>query len=358
MSKGSYSAAVLGCGHIAEKHVLGYRWAGIPVVGVADINEERAQSFANQYDIGAAYKEYRKLLDDIRPDIVSICTWPLLHEEMALAAVEAGAKAVVAEKPLATSLGVADRIIGACRSAGVLLVVGHQRRYEDHWVRAHELIAEGAVGKVERVLLSHGGDILSDGVHGIDLSLFLTGDPQVEWVLGQIDRTHFPADEYRRKVDVSAEPGAFGKMQAGWRYGHLVEDSTTFSAGLASGIRLIGETGKIKPSQAYISIAVLGSEGQLTADTNGRVTVLTSKGRREERFGEEYTEVPFGKEMRDVVRVLDGELSQHPLDVEHHRSALEVSLSVFESARLRRRIVLPLQTPESALEIMVESGEI
>ncbi len=351
---------MLGCGHIAEKHALGYRWADIPIAAVADIVEENRNKLGDAFGIGSSgrFADYRQLLKEVQPEIVSICTWPPLHEEMALAAVEAGAKALVVEKPLATSLGVADRIIEACKNAGVLLVVGHQRRYEDHWIKAKELVAEGAIGDVERILLSHGSDLVSNGVHGINLSLFLTGDPDVEWVLGQIDRSHFPAEEYRRSENLEAKSGTFGKMQAGWSYGHAVEDSAAFSARFATGVQLTAVTGQVRPDKVYITLRVLGTEGMMHIDTASRLRLISSKGVVDEQYGKEYTEVPFGKEMRDVVRVLEGELAQHPLDVSFHRKALEVAMATYESSRLRRLVTLPLQTMESPLDLMVNSEQI
>lgn len=360
MAQSKYRAALLGCGHIAEKHSLGYQLAEIPIVAAADIVEENRNKLGEAFGIpeSGRYEDYRQLLKGVRPEIVSICTWPPLHEEMALAAVEAGAKALIVEKPLTTNLGAADRIIEACEKAGVLLVVGHQRRYEDHWIRAKELIAEGAIGEVERIVLTHGADLVSNVVHGINLSLFLTGDPNVEWVLGQIDRSHFPEEEYRKSETAEAKAGTFGRMRPGWSYGHAVEDSSTFTARFDNGVQLNAETGQIRPTLVYITIRVLGSEGILISDTQSRLRLLNAKGLVDEQYGKEYTGVPFGKEMRDVVRVLDKELDEHPLDVKHHRKALEVALATMESSRLRRRIVLPLETKESPLDLMIGANQI
>ncbi len=359
MSAPAYRAAILGCGHIAEKHAEGYREAGIPLVAAADIVEANLNRLSDAFGIPGRYTDYRHLLAEVRPEIVSVCTWPPLHEPMVLAAVQAGARAVVCEKPLTTSLGSADRMLQACRQAGVLLVVGHQRRYEAHWQQGRRRVAEGAIGTVERLLVSQGGDLLSDGVHGINLALFLTGDSEVSWVMGQIDRSHFSPEAYAPPATTTGETGTYGRMPAaGWRYGHAVEDSAVVTFALASGPHVSLELGKIRRGKGYIEITVLGGQGILQIDTDGRWRLWGPAGLDERQFGPEYTAAPFAAEMRDVVRVLQGELSRHPLDATYHRQALEVAMATFESARRRRRIPLPLAVAESPLEAMVAAGEV
>lgn len=353
MSVQNARAVILGSGGISRAHAGGYAWAGIPVVAAADIVEDNAKALAEQYQIANTYTDYRELLEKERPEIVSICTWPPLHEEMALAAVESGAKAIVCEKPIATNLAAADRMVQACRTHNVLLTIGHQRRYEKHYIGAARLIKEGGIGEVERIQISQAGDLISDGVHSIDLAFFLLGDPNAQWVIGQIDRSG-------TDPSVDAPSGLKGKKMedGGWRYGHAVEQSALATAGTDAGPSICIEMGQIRRAKVYIDITVIGSEGLIRVDTNGRLQVINGDGETNQSFDHDGAQPSFGMALRDVKRFLDGEIKEHPLDVKYHWKALEVCMAAFESSRQRRRIQLPLAPGESALEAMVAAGQL
>src|SRR5690554_4557382 len=79
----------------------------VEVVGIADIAEERAQATAQRHDIPRAYGDWRRMLADLEPDIVSITTPNKYHKEPAIDALKAGAH-VLCEKPIST--GYADAL--------------------------------------------------------------------------------------------------------------------------------------------------------------------------------------------------------------------------------------------------------
>ena len=66
---------------------------------------ENAQALAEKHGGAKVYADYRALLTEQRPDVVSICTWPHLHREMVEAAVAAGVTAIHCEKPMAPTWG-------------------------------------------------------------------------------------------------------------------------------------------------------------------------------------------------------------------------------------------------------------
>ncbi|HEX6972403.1 MAG TPA: Gfo/Idh/MocA family oxidoreductase [Limnochordia bacterium] len=344
-----YRAAIIGCGGIGRAHAGAYRQVGVPIAAVADVREEGLAAFGERYGVEARYRDYRALLAEQRPEIVSVCTWPPLHEEMVLEAAAAGARAVVCEKPLTLSLASADRMIEACRAAGALLVVGHQRRYGSHWRLAREWISEGAIGPLERIDVSIGGDLLSDGVHGLNLAQFWSGDAAAAWVIGQIDR---PAGA------AMPPPEAGTRAAAGWRYGHVVEAGAVLTAGLHSGVTIHLESGNVRQTKPYIDIVAIGAQGLVRATTDGVCLKVGPAGRCEQHFEHAEGLATFSAEMRDVVRCLDGELSEHPLDVKYHRPALELALGAYVSARRRGRIPLPLTDEGFPLAEMIAAGEI
>ncbi|HWL52427.1 MAG TPA: Gfo/Idh/MocA family oxidoreductase [Chthoniobacteraceae bacterium] len=140
------------------------------------------------------------LTDDYREvlkapiDGVFICTPDYLHEEHALAAIEAG-KHVYLEKPMAITVEGCDRIIAAAKAKGVSLYLGHNMRFFPVMKKMKELIEEGRIGQVQSIwcrhFISYGGDayfkdwhseqryghglLLQKGAHDIDIIHWLAG---------------------------------------------------------------------------------------------------------------------------------------------------------------------------------------
>lgn len=134
-------------------------------------------------------------------DAVCICTPSGQHAAQGIAAAQAG-KHVLVEKPIAITLADADALIDACRAAGVHLGVALQRRTDPDFRAARDAIAEGAIGKpVLGVItipylrtqeyydsadwrgawaLDGGGALMNQGIHLLDLLLWLMGDEVTE----------------------------------------------------------------------------------------------------------------------------------------------------------------------------------
>ena len=73
-----------------------------------------------------------------------ICSPPAEHASQILASVAAGKRAILCEKPLATTVADAEAVIDACRAAGTALLVGTNHLYDPAWGRAkHHLLAGG-----------------------------------------------------------------------------------------------------------------------------------------------------------------------------------------------------------------------
>lgn len=104
---------IIGCGSISKHRHLP-EWAGnkfAEIVAVCDINEDRANLTAQQYN-AKAFTDYRELLALEEIDAVSVCTPNALHAPMSIDALNAG-KHVLCEKPMATSKEEAEAMIQA-----------------------------------------------------------------------------------------------------------------------------------------------------------------------------------------------------------------------------------------------------
>jgi predicted dehydrogenase len=146
---------VLGCAAIATRKVIPamQRSARCDVVAIASRTAGRAEQTAGELGIPRAYGSYEDLLAD--PDIEAVYI-PLpnhLHAEWTRRAATAG-KHVLCEKPLAMDPRQAEGMIAACRDADVLLMEAFMYRLHPLWLRAHELVNDGAIGELAAIQAS------------------------------------------------------------------------------------------------------------------------------------------------------------------------------------------------------------
>jgi D-xylose 1-dehydrogenase (NADP+, D-xylono-1,5-lactone-forming) len=120
------------------------------VEALASRDIEKARSVARSLGIGRVVGSYEALLEDADVEAVYIPLPNALHAEWTIRAA-AGGKAVLCEKPLATSTDDAKRQIEACAERGVSLMEGFMYRFHPQTRRVQQLIASGVIGRVRHV---------------------------------------------------------------------------------------------------------------------------------------------------------------------------------------------------------------
>ncbi len=171
---------------MAYAHADGYR--ALPdlcgLVACADIVRENAVAFAAANDIpeGGIYTDYRRMLGEAQPDVVSVCTWPHLHGQMVLDCAMAGVRAIHCEKPMADSWGASRLMAQECQRRGVQLTFNHMRRFGAPVRMARDLVRDGAIGDLVRIEVGCWGDISDTGSHLIDICGMYADEQPAEWV--------------------------------------------------------------------------------------------------------------------------------------------------------------------------------
>lgn len=135
------------------------------------------------------FGDHRSLLADFQPDLVCIATLPCLHRPMLEAAASAGARWILCEKPIATSVRDARAMIDLCEARGVALGVNHGKRSNPRYaeLKRHHLAAIGDVRSITYVC--GGGRLGCVGTHIYDLVRYLF-DTEIVWVNGAIDSVY------------------------------------------------------------------------------------------------------------------------------------------------------------------------
>lgn len=199
--------AIIGCGMIANSahfpalNIL--REEGlVDVVGVADIRGEVAAETAKRHHVPNWYVDPQKMLDELKPEFVAVCTPNMYHKEWTIKALQAGAH-VACEKPIALTVADAQEMWATAKACGKQLFPCQCMRWRNYMQQSKELVASGELGDVyfsdiefiRRIGIptwgmfhmkehNFGGPFCDLGVHLIDSLLWIVGDKKVETVSG------------------------------------------------------------------------------------------------------------------------------------------------------------------------------
>jgi len=203
---------LIGCGDISKKRVApALRDLGnCDFVAVNRARYELAKPFAEQFGARKWYRTWEELLHDDDIEAVYVATPVYLHCEQTIAAAGAG-KHVLCEKPMGMTTAECDRMIDACRNAGVRLGIAYYRHFYPVICRIKELLASGVIGQpvfaqinafeffnpgpdhsrywFMKKELAGGGPMFDFGCHRIEVLLNIFG--AVEVVRGFVSRLVF-----------------------------------------------------------------------------------------------------------------------------------------------------------------------
>ena len=343
----TYRAGIIGCGSIANAHARGYLGVDeIELVAIADPVKETLDEFKERYNIQNCYDDAHEMLDKEELSIISVATPHKQHAPMTIAACASKPKAVLCEKPMGTSLGECDEMMIAAKRNNVKLAIGHQRRFNPVWTYARELVTSGVIGDPRYIVAKGSQGLLNDCSHLFDMMRYVLGDPQAQWVIGNVERK---TDRYERGIPIEDRSAGIVQFDNG-AIGTLFQE-------LAEPYRQGG--------------TFYGSDGILDLDER-RVRLLSTNSnatvsRRRTAFAEAKSsdweehcpegENPHIAQARELVKWIEGKV-EHRGDAKNGRAAVEIIMGIYESARLHEVVQMPLKTHCSPLEVMIETGDL
>lgn len=359
-----YRVAIIGrTGRGDYGHRLDVVWKDIPqvqIVAVADEDEKGRAEAAKRLGISRTYGDYREMLANEKPQIVTIAArWPDCHREMALACADAGCH-VLCEKPIARSLEEADDIVNAFEKRGLKLAMAHQTHYSPTLAKIRDLIAAGRLGDIVEIRgrgkedhRGGGEDLMVLGVHIMDLMRAIAGtDPQ--WCSACVLVEGKPAA--RNDVHDGNEgigPIAGDEIHATYRFpngimGYFSTRRSRDGAGARYGVQVFGTKGVLSMTMSALPTVHLLESPSWTPVPNGADWTVFASTTEPEPAKE-----ALGNRLiaQDLIRAIQSN-TQPDCSARDGRWAIEMIMGAYESHRLHRPVDLPIENRRHPLNLL------
>jgi predicted dehydrogenase len=368
-AKGSkYRVAVIGrTGKVNYGHGLDVVWNDVEqaeVIAVADEDSKGRAAAAKRLKAPKAYADYRRMLKEERPQIVSVAPrWLDCHRDMVLACAEFGCH-VFLEKPMCQTLDQADEMIAALEKRNLKLAIAHQTRYSPSLRHAQRIITDGLLGDIVELRgrgkedrRGGGEDLMVLGTHVMDLMRLFAGDPQ--WCFASVNDSGNPV------TSNEVRDGAEG-------IGPLAGDEIHATYGFAGSKMGYFSTHRARHGAAKrFGLQVFGTKGILTMTTGALPEVWfvedpswqpgrsKAQWKRVTSAGIDKPETltdrghALGNRLiaLDLIRAIETN-TQPKGSAYDGRAALEMILAVYESHRIGAPVRLPLKNRRHPLSML------
>jgi predicted dehydrogenase len=340
---------IIGSGFVAEIHAEAYKQVpDAEVFAVASPTPGKAEGFARKHGIPHHFTDYKKMLEMDEIDIVDLCLPNYLHAQACIDSANAG-KHVICEKPMCMNLQEADAMIDACKKAKVKLMYAEELCFTPKYVRAKQLVEEGALGKVYLVKQSEkhfgphsewfwdvdksgGGVLLDMGCHGIEFARWILGKPKAKSVWAQ-------CGTYVHKDITKGDDNSICVIEFENEAVALIEDSWAKRGGMDDRAEIYGSDGVTYADLLHgIALETYSEVGYGYAVEKAPST----KGWTFTVY-EEIWNYGFPQELSHFVECVRDD--KEPLETgEDGKAVLEIIFAAYASAGSGKRISLPFQT--------------
>lgn len=354
-TEGPLKVALVGCGRIGAqtsdrlRESLPKGWlplshaeaiksiSGLELVALCDIDEERLSWASETYSVKACYADYKSLISEVKPDILSIATRTFGRSEIIEFASDHGVRGIHSEKPLSRNMVDCKKALCAVARNGVKLTYGTTRRFMDIYRKAKKIMKSGEIGEIVEISIQHGRTLLMwNHPHSVDLLLFLSDCFNVSYV--QATCSINPSSVNEKVVDDDPiVDHAFVKFENG------INGIITSASGL----------------NTHIS----GTDGSLIVAANGSWIEIHKKTNKDSPYHHHITKLEAAPEMSGTQRAFrDLEMAvreNKELSIEPEEIALSQNILLcFVLSSQRGGIRLPLSSLEDEFTVTGKFGSL
>ena len=342
--------ALIGCGRIAKNHMKAALSNQLDVAAICDIEMKKMKQLLCEYELQdkkniQCYIDYKQMVENIHPNLVSIATESGVHAEIALYCIKQGIHVII-EKPIAMSIQDADEIIRCAKQNKVKVSVCHQNRFNLAVQEMRRALEAGRFGKLSHGSIhvrwnrnynyynqapwrgtweKDGGALMNQCIHGIDLLRWMFGG-EIEEVYG-VTRQQF--HDYLETEDV-------GMAVIKFRNGAIatVEGTTNvYPENLEETLYIFGEKGTVKLGGKSVNcIDIWDFEDDTEVDDKNREL----QERTSNVYGNGHINL-----FADMVDAIQKDRKPY-IDEYAGRDAVELVLAIYKSQKEGRPIKMPL----------------
>jgi predicted dehydrogenase len=225
---------VVGCGNMGSSHARAYHsLEGFDLVGLVDRYPDNREKLSEELGGVRQFDDFDTAIAAAKPDAIAICTYPDTHAALAVKALDAGCHVFV-EKPLATTVEEAERIVEKAQKSGKVLVIGYILRVHPSWIKFIEIAqglgkplvmrmnlnqqSSGRTWHTHLKLMESMSPIVDCGVHYVDVMCQMTGaNPVSVSAIGARLSDQIAENMYNYgQLQVRFDDGSVGWYEAGW----------------------------------------------------------------------------------------------------------------------------------------------
>ena len=344
--------ALIGCGRIATNHVKAVLNNGLEFAAVCDVDPQQMENLLTKHGLEkdhsiARYTDYRKMVEEVQPELVGIATESGVHAQIALYCIDHGVNCII-EKPIAMSMKDADEIVRRSEEKGVKVSACHQNRFNIAVQETRKALESGRFGKLSHGSVhvrwnrnksyydqapwrgrwaSDGGALMNQCIHGIDLLRWMFGD-EVEEVYGQTRQQfhHYLEAEDVGMAVVKFKNGAIATIEG---------TTNVYPQNLEETLYIFGEKGTVKiggKSTNNIDVWDFADE-EARDDANKGLKEATSNV-----YGNGHTSL-----YADMIDAIKHDRKPY-VDAAAGRNALELVLAIYKSQKEGVPVKLPLES--------------
>ena len=342
--------ALIGCGRIAVNHMKAAINNELEIVAGCDVLEEKMEELLAKYGLEKdesikRYTDYKKMVEEMQPELASIATESGLHAEIALYCIEKGVNLII-EKPMAMSIEDANKIIDLAEEKNVKVSACHQNRFNVAIQKLRKAVESGRFGKLSHGSIhvrwnrnagyyeqapwrgtweQDGGALMNQCIHGIDLLRWMMGD-EIEEIYGatrQQFHDYLEAEDVGMAV-IKFKNGAIGTIEG---------TTNVFPKNLEETLYIFGENGTVKiggTSTNNIDVWDFAVETEEDQENKGLEEETSNV------YGNGHTSL-----FADVMDAIENDRKPY-VDAVAGRNALEVVLSIYKSQKTAAPVKFPL----------------